>query len=257
MLRTVFAFSAFFLSCGTSFAQSAQGLSAAAQPVFARDYAGPQVRIPGLFISPIANAPFSAVVHIVSHEKLPDGSEHVVMTINHVARTSSGIIYNERRRLLPAGSTQEPHLLLAHIYNPNNRLSIDLDPMTHLARETYMTHPPAMTPGPIALSPHPVPGLVETDLGSQDMAGEQLRGLRRTRTIPADHSATGKAVLITDDYWYSPTLGIYLTVRHDDPRSGEQLLAVSDVSRAEPDGSRFTVPPEYKIVDETPVPAHP
>ena len=67
--------------------------SGPAQPAPMRGYAGPQVRIPGIFVTPIANAPFSATVHIVSHQKLPDGTEHVVMTINHVARTSSGIIY--------------------------------------------------------------------------------------------------------------------------------------------------------------------
>lgn len=223
-------------------------------PVYQRDYAGPQVHIPGLFISPIANAPFSATVHIVSHEKLPDGSEHIVTTLNHVARTSSGMIYNERRLLVPAGFRGEPRLLSSHIYNPTNRLDITLDPFTHLAREIYMTHPPALTPGPIAVSSSPTPGLTETDLGAQTMSGEELHGLRRTRTIAAEHSATGKPVLITDDYWYSPTLSIYLTVSHNDPRTGEQLVAVTDITRGEPDGTRFRVPDDYKIVDETPLP---
>jgi hypothetical protein len=64
-------------------------------------------------------------------------------------------------------------------------------------------------------------------------------------------SGTGKPVVITDDYWYSPDLAIYMTIRHDDPRTGEQLVAVTHVERHEPSVETFVVPAEYKIVDET------
>ena len=217
----------------------------------ARDYAGPQVRIPGIFVTPMPNAPFSATVNIVSHQKLADGTEHVVTSINHVGRTSSGIIYNERRRLMPAGFKGEPRLIQGHIYNPSNHLNIFTNPITHLAIETILPHPPAQTPGPTSPGPK-LPGTVETDLGTQTMNEVELRGLRRERTIAADASGTGKAVVITDDYWYSPQLFIYLIIRHDDPRTGEQMIAVSQIDAHEPDAAMFAVPPEYKVVDETP-----
>ena len=214
-------------------------------------YAGPQVRIPGIFVTPMPNAPFSATVNIVSHQKLPDGTEHVVTTMNHVARTSSGIIYNERRQLVPAGYKGVPRLLSGHIYNPSNHLSVFLDPMTHLARESILAGPPAIAPGPTAPGPK-MPGTVETDLGTQNMNGVELTGLRRERTIPAEASGTGKPIVITDDFWYAPQLYVYLIIRHDDPRTGEQMVAVSEIDRHDPDSTLFTVPPEYKVVDETP-----
>ena len=204
-------------------------------------------------MTPVPNAPFSATVKIVSHDKLPDGTEHVVTTLNHVARTSSGIIYNERRQLVPATFSGEPRLLSARIYDPSRRLNIDLDPFSRLARETTLTHAPATRPGPTAPGVV-VPGTTETDLGDQTMNGVVLHGLRRERTLGADRSGTGKALTITDDYWYAPELSVYLIVRHDDPRTGEQLVAVTEIERVEPDPARFRVPDDYKVVDETPLP---
>jgi hypothetical protein len=43
-----------------------------------------------------------------------------------------------------------------------------------------------------------------------------------------------------------------MVIKHDDPRTGEQLVSVSDVDRHEPDASLFAVPSTYKVVDETP-----
>jgi hypothetical protein len=238
-----------------AFASHAQQPTAPLRPAQAgpmvRDYAGPQVRIPGIFVTPIPNAPFSATVNIVSHQRLTDGTEHVVTTVNHIARASSGIIYNERRRLVPVGFQGEPMLLEGHIYNPSDHRSIFLEPPTRLARESILPRPPAQIPGPTAPGPK-LPGTVETDLGAQNLNGVELRGLRRERTIPAERSGTGQPVVITDDYWYSPDLFVYLIIRHDNPRTGEQIVAVSEIDRHEPDGTRFVVPQDYKVVDETP-----
>jgi hypothetical protein len=65
-------------------------------------------------------------------------------------------------------------------------------------------------------------------------------------------SGTGHDIVIVDEYWYSPDLSIYMIIKHNDPRTGEQIVAVSNVVRHEPDPSVFAVPPTYKVVDETP-----
>lgn len=215
-------------------------------------YRGVQTHVPGIFVTPIPNAPFSATVQIISHTRMPDGSDHVVTTINHIARASSGIIYNERRRLVPTGFQGTPRLLSAHIYDPSNRQSIFVDPSLHLARAMTL-RAPERTPSE-ALPPQQqpkLPGITETDLGTQSLSGLDLHGIRKQRTIPAEMSGTGKPVVITDDYWYSPDLAIYMTIRHDDPRTGEQLIVVTDVDRHDPPNQTFVVPPEYKLVDET------
>lgn len=215
-----------------------------------RDYRGVQVRVDGIFVTPIPNAPFTAKLEIVSHERLQDGSEHVVKTSNHIARGNSGRIYNERRMLVPASYQAEPRLLSAHIYDPETRISVFLDPMTRLARQQVLPQPSNQS-GKAHRVPT-MPGMVETDLGSQVLDGVVLRGLRKSRTLPAEMSGTGKPLVIVDEYWYSTDLGIDMIIRHEDPRTGEQMVAVTEVKRGEPDASIFQVPANYKLVDETP-----
>jgi hypothetical protein len=43
-----------------------------------------------------------------------------------------------------------------------------------------------------------------------------------------------------------------MIIKHNDPRTGEQIVAVADIDRHEPNASVFTIPASYKIVDETP-----
>ena len=216
------------------------------------DYSGVHTEVGGVYVTPVPNAPFSAEVHIVSHRKLPDGTEHVVTTINHIARSSSGRIYNERRQLVPADFRGMPRLLSARVYDPNSRVSLNAFPAMRLVRKYTLRSPEKL---PASAQPpeqrRSGPGVTETDLGNQSLDGVQLHGLRKERIVPAELSGTGKAVTVTDDYWYSPALSRYMTIRHDDPRTGEQLVAVVKVETGEPSAETFVFPAEYKLVDET------
>lgn len=217
-----------------------------------RDYRGMEVQVDGIFVTPITGAPFTAKVQIVSHQRLVDGTEHVVMSSATVARSSSGRIYNERRQLLPQGYQGEPRLLSSHIYDPNTRISVFLNPATRLAREQVL-----QAQGPGSATSHRVPttaGVVERDLGSQLLDGVELHGLRKSRTVPAAISGTGKEIVVEDDYWYSTRLALDMIIRHSDPRSGEQMVAVTEVKPTEPNAALFEVPATYKLVDETPPP---
>ncbi|NUQ29783.1 MAG: hypothetical protein HOQ35_14885 [Acidobacteriaceae bacterium] len=225
-----------------------------AQQPMPPDYRGPQTFIHGIYVTPIPNVPFSANVEIVSHVKLDNGTETVRTTTAKVARLSSGKIRNEQRQMLPATVKAEPALLSAHIYDPQTRKSTFLNPFTHIAREMILAQPPRPEANSVPLrSPSNNPYYREEDLGTQEMDGLQLTGIRKVHTIPAQFSDAGKDVVITDEYWYSPVLQIYMLISHKDPRSGEQIVAVRNVDRHEPSQEIFEVPAGYKEVDETPV----
>jgi hypothetical protein len=223
-----------------------------AQQEMPPDYRGLHVRVQGVFITPVSNRPFSADVQIVSRQTLPGGDERVLTTRDHIARSSSGMIHNEMHHLVPMSFQGEPHLRAVHLYDPSSRLSVFYSPDTRLAREAILRQPMA-TPAR-ALPPAQMrvdPGEVVTQLGEQSFQGLTLQGMRKTRTIAAPDSGTGQPVTVTDEYWYSPDLSLYVMVRHQDPRSGEQIVTVTNIDRAEPSADQFVVPATYKVVDET------
>ena len=119
------------------------------------DYRGVQTHIPGIFVTPIPNAPFSATVDIVSQQKLPDGTISIRTTINHIARDSAGRIYNERRMLVPNTFKGDPIILETHIYDPNNRLNVFINPHTHLARGSHQPAPASPPSGQLPSPSHP------------------------------------------------------------------------------------------------------
>lgn len=220
------------------------------------DYTGVKTRIPGVFVTPVASAPFSGTVEILSKEPLPNGSVYTRRTINHIARNSLGVIYNEMRKLEPPEFQGEPRILSSHIYDPQTRLSTFLTPETHIARQMVLPvplHPSANSTPDTNVAPSNAQNLRTQDLGIETVAGLLLHGTRKVRTVPAALSGTGHEITITDDYWYSDDLKVYLALSHKDPRTGEQIVGIIKVDRKEPDPSIFQIPPAYKVVDETPV----
>ncbi len=215
-------------------------------------YHGVNEHMDGVFVTPVPNIPFSATAELGSTQVLSDGSTEQKKTFNNIARDSMGRIYNERRSLVPPSFTGTPRILSMHLYNPENRLSTFLDPATHIARQSLLTKPAAAPT--LGIAAHVTNPLVqEEDLGSEIMENVTVHGTRKSTTIPGQFSGTGKPIVVTDEYWYSEDLHLNMLVIHNDPRTGEQKVAVTNVIRAEPDETIFQVPASYKVVDETPV----
>ena len=191
------------------------------------DYPGVKTFIPGVFITPIPGAPFSGTVV----RKLAEIGVDAEFYVGRV-------------------------ILSSHVYDPQTRLSTFLVPETHIARQMVLSTTPQApensTPD-TAVAPANAQNLTTRDLGNETVAGLILHGTRKVRTVPANLSGTGHNVTITDDYWYSEDLRVYLVLKHNDPRTGEQIVGIVTVDRKEPDPSTFQIPPTYKIVNETPV----
>jgi hypothetical protein len=88
------------------------------------------------------------------------------------------------------------------------------------------------------------------DLGSRDFEGVSAEGTRRITTIPA--GAVGNELPIETSYerWYSKELGMVVYSKNTDPRFGEQTYRLTNIVRAEPDPSLFSVPTEYRRIAE-------
>ena len=54
-------------------------------------------------------------------------------------------------------------------------------------------------------------------------------------------------IVTTSEQWFSPDLGILVLTKHNDPRLGETIYRLANVSRNEPDRSLFQVPSDYTV----------
>lgn len=218
---------------------------------------GPNPLMTGVFVTPVPNAPFSATAQLQSTRALQDGTTENFKTINNIARDSGGRIYNEHRQLVPANLTGTPQLLSSHIYDPETRRNTFLNPMQHIARQSTLQGPgpdwgqiPTLPILPAGNNRNP--NVRQEDLGTQVMENLVVHGKRVIRTVPAAVSGTGQPLVITDEYWYSDDLHLNMLIKHNDPRTGEQTLTITQLKRGDPDPQLFKVPSDFKLVDETP-----
>jgi hypothetical protein len=93
------------------------------------------------------------------------------------------------------------------------------------------------------------PAPLSEDLGSKSIEGVYAKGSRNTVTIPAGQIGNREPIQVVDEIWYSPDLQMNVTTRHSDPRSGEVVYQLRNVSRAEPDAALFQAPADYKVKD--------
>ncbi|MGI4756069.1 MAG: hypothetical protein ACRYGF_04380 [Janthinobacterium lividum] len=238
-----------FATAGLICASAAQAQVPPTAATIPPQYAGVQTRVGGVFVTPIPNIPFSAMVQISSTRLLPDGSSEMRKTENRIARNSQGVIYNEMRRMMPVAFQGMPPLTSSHVYDPGSGVSTFWEPTSNVARSTVLPPQQMRERKPFTL---PLAGAVDTDLGESTMSGVGVHGLRRTFHIDATQGGTLKPLVVTDEYWYSEDLHLVMLQKHDDSRTGEQIVVVTAVQRTEPDAKQFAVPEGYRIVDLTP-----
>lgn len=86
-------------------------------------------------------------------------------------------------------------------------------------------------------------------LGSKIIEGVQADGTRTTITIPAGQVGNDRPIDIVDEQWRSSELQATVLSRHSDPRMGETVYSLTNVSRSEPPPALFQVPPDYTTKD--------
>ena len=201
-----------------------------------------------IFVTPVSNAPFSAVINVERTIITPDGSAMQLKNVRYIGRDSQGRIHNESREPVPVSSTKTPQLLHIYLYDPQTRISTNIDPGKRVYWTAVLDHPPATEPPSLRFSAPdgqapPNEFAKEEDLGTREIEGVSAHGIRQTQTIPGEG---GKDIVVTDEYWYSADLRINLFIKHNDPRSGSKTMTVNQITRTEPDPAFFEVPGGYK-----------
>jgi hypothetical protein len=227
--------------------------------------------------APVQGAPYSATMTNESVQILSDGTRITQTSTGNVARDSEGRTRQDAS--LPAignlSAADAPHLVF--IQDPVSQTAYTLNLTDKTAQKMPALPPNISTSGPVSgggkFVMHvggsvpdvglPPPGMMmqktliggdqgkanTEDLGSQTMNGIQVTGVRATRTIPAGEIGNDRAISIVTEIWTSPELKTIVYSKRSDPRMGEQTFQLTNIERAEPDASLFTVPPDFKIVD--------
>ncbi len=236
----------------------------------------------GLSGTPVQGAPYSASIKNESVQTLADGNRIVQSSTGTVARDSQGRTRQDTM-LPPIGNlsaADAPRLVFIH--DPVAQASYTLD-LTHKTAHKMppLPPPPPGAPGQegsdtlfvqmgsVATAagrvPAPLPaidvgrkvlfaaeqlGQASTeDLGSQTMEGVYVTGVRTTRTIPAGQIGNERPITIVTEVWTSPDLKTVVYSKRSDPRMGEQIFQLTNITRTEPDASLFTVPADFKLTE--------
>lgn len=87
-------------------------------------------------------------------------------------------------------------------------------------------------------------------LGLQNFEGVEAEGTRTVTTIPAGAIGNERPIDIIYERWYSKDLQMIVSSRHSDPRFGDQTYKLTNIIRANPDGTLFTLPADFKMLVE-------
>jgi hypothetical protein len=81
----------------------------------------------------------------------------------------------------------------------------------------------------------------------QTIEGVRVEGTRTTVTIPAGAIGNEQAIEIVNERWYSPELKTVVLSRRSDPRLGETVVRLTNLTRAEPAADLFEIPAGYRV----------
>jgi hypothetical protein len=96
----------------------------------------------------------------------------------------------------------------------------------------------------------PPPAPKREKLEAQEIEGVLAEGTRTTVTIPAGEFDNEQPLEITHEQWYSPELRMVILLKHNDPRFGETVFRLTNVTRTEPSPELFAEPQGYRAADD-------
>jgi hypothetical protein len=97
--------------------------------------------------------------------------------------------------------------------------------------------PQVVRSAPAAVPPHP--HMESEKLDPQMIKGVAAEGTRRTRTWPVGSVGNDREFISTEETWTSPELQVIILNNSSDPRCGDRVQKLINISRDEPDASLF------------------
>jgi hypothetical protein len=222
---------------------------------------------PGAFSRTVTGAPYSATEVTMSQQVLPDGN--VIQRQNQTTfyRDGQGRTRTETTMKHPDGTTTQ-HVM---VHDPVAGVIHEIDPQNKVSRDSMFNAPqrdstfhvpqegaggagrPQGMRGPqgqdraMAQGRAANPNVSTENLGTQTINGVSATGTRIVHTIPAGAEGNSLSIQVVHETWVSDELKVPVMVKHSDPRSGTTTTQLTNIVRAEPDPSLFSVPAGYAV----------
>ena len=189
--------------------------------------------------------PFTATARTTLTQVLPDGTKKTRTVEDRIARDSKGCIYQEQH--LPWTEDVNHPVYYVNIYDPVGKRRIHIDPQNHNVVITPVVRPANYDPTDyLALKANRVGETIKNEnLGTKEFAGFKAWGRRTTHVFPAGMFGNAEKIISIDECWYAERAGVDILRRRTDPRSGDQVTELINLTRTEPDPTMFQPPPGY------------
>jgi hypothetical protein len=198
-----------------------------------------------IYVTPIPNVPFTAVVNVDHTGIARDGTKTSFKLLETIARDTRGRMYRDVWTIGSATRAGTPQLLTVCFYDPKTKIYTVVDAQFRTFWSGTLDHrPEVMGAGFFYDDPLANQFADGEDLGTQTMAGVSVHGVRKTENV----SAGAGNRMVTREYWYSDDLKMNLVARHADPHAVMQTMTVAQLKRSDPDAAIFDIPAGYRRV---------
>lgn len=224
--------------------------SSAALPVGTRPPdARANATIQNMYIPTTSGEPFSAT-SVALLTQIRQGSMVRFGFISLVARDSSGRMYFENRRPLAPSGEPLPRTYFI-VIDPREHTRT----MCYVATKTCRIDAFRHTSYDESENDDEAPRASATEsisLGTRDIESLTAVGTRETTVIAAGAYGNRQPIVTTKEVWHSSDLDLDVSITRTDPRWGTQRRNLTEISRSEPDPEYFTIPADYKLLDNRP-----
>ena len=218
---------------------------------------------------PVTGAPYSAEAVTEVTQMLHDGNSIESRTSVTVARDSQGRVRREQQAVAVGPLVAQAPAPIITISDPSLGVLTTLDAERKVAMRSLRPpdrplrtvggsvrggvgvggggEPPPLLPAPVRAQPAPQSESRTESLGTMEIEGVRAEGTRVTVTIPAEAIGNRLPIAVVTERWYSPELQVVVQTRRSDPRTGETVYRLTNISRAEPPPDLFQIPADYRI----------
>jgi hypothetical protein len=168
--------------------------------------------------------------------------------ISLVARDSTGKLYFENRRPLTSSGEAAPRTYFI-VIDPGEHTRTMCYVATKSCRINTFRHVTQADPGTDETNAPAAATSKKISLGNKTIDTLTVVGTRETTLIAVGAYGNQRPFVTEEEIWHSPELDLDVSIVRHDPRSGDQTRDITEISRGEPDPEYFSIPPNYKLLD--------